>query len=370
MKANANESRPASENPLAMLGDVARAWNDFWFTPANPTTLCLIRVFVGMIVCYVFLSYSVDLMGYVGPRAWIDAEVFDFLQHRIVNEVMPNDWTSPPHQLRGTYYWSIYFNITDPFWIWTFHGCVLVVAFLFMIGLWTRTTSVLVWLASMNYTQRALTTTFGMDTMMNIMLIYLMIGPSGACLSLDRWLVCRRARLRGEEPPPVMPSVSANFAIRLTQIHFCFIYLSSGLSKLTGSTWWSGTALWFTFLNPTFAPMDNPTYMSLLTWMAQHRWIWEIFMTGGVVFTFVTEIGLPFLIWIPSMRWVMLLCAVMLHTGIGLFMGLVMFSMLMMLLAFSFAPPEQVEAFLASLWQSLLSPNSAAVPKSLQPSVA
>ena len=35
---------------------------------------------------------------------------------------------------------------------------------------------------------------FGMDVMMNICLIYLMIGPSGAALSLDRWLAKGRAQ--------------------------------------------------------------------------------------------------------------------------------------------------------------------------------
>jgi hypothetical protein len=49
----------------------------------------------------------------------------------------------------------------------------------------------------------------------------------------------------------------------------------------------------------------------------------------------------------------MLTSSVMLHTGIGIFMGLMMFSLLMIVLAFSFAPPEQVEAMLNGVYAAL-----------------
>ena len=51
-------------------------------------------------------------------------------------------------------------------------------------------TSVLTWIAAVGYIHRTQQILFGMDTMMNILLIYLMIGNSGAALSVDR-LVAR-----------------------------------------------------------------------------------------------------------------------------------------------------------------------------------
>src|SRR5262249_58223947 len=109
---------------------------------------------------------------------------------------------------------------------------------LFTLGLWTRVTSVLAWAGSTCYVHRCSTQLFGMDTMSTILLLYLMIGPSGAALSLDAWLRKRR------DPTPPRPQVSANLAIRLLQVHFCFVYAMSGLSKLQGNLWWNGTALW------------------------------------------------------------------------------------------------------------------------------
>jgi hypothetical protein len=335
-------------------------WDRFWFRPANPTTLCLIRLCAGMAVLYVHLSYSFDLMSYVGRHAWVDQQVADFMRQRSTVDLPADDWKdavgqSPQevfnaqHHPHSSFLWSIFYHISDPRWIWVFHALAGVVIAMFMLGLCTRTTSVLTWMASMCYTQRAITNLFGMDTMLNILLLYLMIGDSGACLSLDRLIEKWRARRRGEPIPPVRQSVSTNVAIRLMQVHFCFIYIASGTAKLMGTTWWGGTALWRTFLNYTFAPMDSPVYMKVLTFMAEHRVLWEAFMSFGVLFTFWTELGLPFLVWDLRWRWFMITCAVMLHTGIGLFMGLVMFSMMMIILVFSFAPPEHVEAFLKGL---------------------
>ena len=40
----------------------------------------------------------------------------------------------------------------------------------------------------------------------------------------------------------VEPSVAANVALRLFQVHFCIIYINSGMSKLQGAAWWNGEA--------------------------------------------------------------------------------------------------------------------------------
>src|SRR5262249_35055195 len=142
----------------------------------------------------------------------------------------------------------IWYHVTEPFWMWVVHGLVLVVMLMFAVGFCTRITSVLTWLAAVSYMHRSPITLFGGDTMMNILLIYLMIGPSGAALSVDRlisrWWARRKARLAGEPEPEDAPPpklVSANFALRLMQIHFCIIYFAAGTSKLLGATWWNGT---------------------------------------------------------------------------------------------------------------------------------
>ena len=239
--------------------------------------------------------------------------------------------------------WSVFFHIEDPRWIWTVHIGILVVLFLFAIGYATRVTSVLAFMGVTCYIWRAETSLFGMDSIISVLMIYLMVAPSGAALSLDRWLEVRRERRRLGNPNahvPLRPLVTATLATRLMQVHFCFIYLAAGTAKLLGPGWWNGNALWACYANYSFAPMRVPLYYDFLVFLTQHRWLWEIFMSGGVLFTLFTELSFSFLIWIPRWRWVMLSCSVLLHTGIGLFMGLVTFSLMMLCLVLSFVPPE------------------------------
>jgi hypothetical protein len=229
------------------------------------------------------------------------------------------------------------------------HGCILATVFLFAIGLGTRVTAVLTWIGVVSYVQRAPTTLFGMDAMMLIALLYLAIGPSGRALSADRLIERWWARRRGLAEPPVPRLATANFAIRLMQIHFCIIYLASGLSKLQGGTWWNGTAIWGVMANASFNPLHVPWYYELLRFLCQHRWLWEIVMGGSTVFTLVMEIGFPFLVWKPNLRWVMIVGAVLLHTGIALVMGLVGFGLFMLCLLLAFVPSEVTRRLIASV---------------------
>jgi hypothetical protein len=206
-----------------------------------------------------------------------------------------------------------------------------------------------------------------MDTMMNILLIYLMVGPSGAALSVDRlisrWWAVRQARRNHLPIPPLSPPaprVSANLALRLVQIHFCIIYLASGLSKLMGQPWWNGTAIWITMAVPEYWPLQIGYYQSLLKFLCDHRWLWETVMTGSVAYTLCTEISFPFLVWNRKLRWWMITLAVVLHTGIAMTMGLRTFSLLMLTMLCAFVPQEVVERWRSRLqaWVNLHWPES------------
>jgi hypothetical protein len=335
----------SDSGPGALFLGAIRGWDRFWFSPQDPTTLCWIRLCAGLVVLYVHLTYSWQLLSYVGPEAWIDKIGADYIIREAPVNKLDIGWDDTiqedPYQ-KGNYYWSIYYHVTSPGWIIAIHVFFLTAMLLFALGLWTRYTAALSWAGAICYVHRASSTVFGLDTMMMIVLLYLLIGPSGAVLSLDRWWKTRQARLKGEEPEEVKPSLSANFAIRLIQVHFCVIYFAAGTSKLLGSTWWSGTALNLVMLNPEFAPMDYGPYFHFLKFLATHRWLWESFMAFNIVGTLFLELGFPFLVWDMRWRWAAICGAVLLHTGIALFMGLTSFSLIMLCMLCSFIPPEVV----------------------------
>jgi hypothetical protein len=342
--------RGAGGDAEGILASAWCGWDRFWFRPADPTTLCLMRLLGGFVILYVHLTYSWGLLSYVGPQGWLDGQMADYMLHKQETWVQPLGWEDQATlYTKGNCFWSVFFHVKNPGWIIALHVGFLVAMALFTAGLWTRWTGIASWIGAMSYVQRAQWTVYGVDTMMLITLTYLLIGPSGAVLSVDRWLARRRDRRRGVETPPPASSVAANFAVRLIQIHFCIIYLASGTSKLKGAAWWGGTAPSLVMLNAYFAPLRFQPYAALMTFLASHRWLWEIVMTGGVIFTLVLECGLPVLIWNRHLRWVMICGSILLHTMIGVFMGLVSFSLIMMVMVLSFVPPEVVKLALARL---------------------
>ncbi|MGL6094657.1 MAG: hypothetical protein ACRC7O_02500, partial [Fimbriiglobus sp.] len=249
----------------------------------------------------------------------------------------------------GTSIFSLWYHVTDPTGMAVAHGVILVVIFLFAIGFCTRVTSVLTWLAVVSYIHRTQQVLFGMDTMMNILLIYLMIGNSGAALSVDRLIARYRAarhslRRTGTidaktraflDAPP--RSRSAGLALRLLQVHFCFIYMASGLAKLKGGAWWNTNAYWDTLVNPEFTLIHYHWYEFLVRKFVEYRPAYQVAAAMSVVFTFATEIGLPFLVWTRARPYVVIM-GFLLHAGIAIFMGLWIFSLMMMTLLLCYLP--------------------------------
>jgi hypothetical protein len=459
-------SAPSALEPRG-LRSIAAAWNRFWFTPADPTPLGLMRICCGLLILYVHLLYTFDLQKIVGEHAWIDLKTINEKRKDVPVLVPEDEWEARPQvvplvtllpadrlpilesmidelkeglkdvveidptklakenlereQQLEAFYWlyveknsidprllprdpeqkryvlnyarrngvdprlvyskgfaafSLWFHVTDPTWMMILHLGILVVILLFTVGFCTRITAVLTWLAAISYIQRSPPTLFGQDVMMNIALVYLMIGPSGAALSVDRWLTRlwsrRAAAQRGNTAVDAspLPSVNANFAIRLLQIHLCFIYLAAGCSKLLGATWWSGVALWFTMANYQFAPLNNPVYQKFLHFLTEHRWVWETVMSVGVVHTFVVELGFPFLVWNRRLRWFMIVVAVLLHTGIAVLMGLTVFQLFMLVLLLSFFPAETVRRLAEPLGELLTGWIPAARRQALAPAPA
>src|SRR5262249_59611436 len=123
-----------------------------------------------------------------------------------------------------------------------------VVVALFTLGLFTRVTGVLTWLVVGSFTANPAIAS-DVDALFLILAFYLMVGylllgqwrtgvslPNRLFGSLDTLLLGRRG---GESGPA--PSVGANVAVRLLQVHFAVVIVGSGLPKLqVGGLWFGG----------------------------------------------------------------------------------------------------------------------------------
>src|SRR5262249_6236708 len=56
-------------------------WKDFWFHPADPTTLGFMRICTGLLVLYIHLAYSLDLQAFFGKHGWSALSFIDRERH-------------------------------------------------------------------------------------------------------------------------------------------------------------------------------------------------------------------------------------------------------------------------------------------------
>ena len=293
---------------------LAQGWNDFWYTPVEPSLLGLVRIMTGLLLLYDHAIWGLALQDFFGPESWISRDLVD---------VVHKD------QYAYTFWWSI-----PPRWIWLAYALSMTVLFWFTIGLWTRISSILSVVVVISFAHRVPEALFGLDKVVAMLTLYLAIGPSGRALSVDSWLARRRAKGSRHDSR----SASANFALRLIQIHMCIIYAFAGASKLQGASWWNGQAMWMAFGNLEYQSVD-------MTWTAWHPWMVELLSH----FTVLWELTFCVLIWIKVLRPLELASAVMLHLGIGATLGLWTFSLAMLIGCASFLPTEWVAKLLAGL---------------------
>jgi len=287
-------------------------WNRFWFSPEDPATLCLIRILAGSMLLYTHLVWSIGLEDFFLPTGWISPAAAGSAQ---------------PDPFAWSYFWWI--NTPGP--LWSAHLAALLAFACLTLGLFTRVASVVSFLAAVSYVNRVPGAQFGLDQINGMLALYLMVGPCGACYSLDRW----RAGPRGAAAEPVPPSVSANLAVRLIQVHMCVIYFFAGLSKLQGETWWRGDAMWGAVANLEYQSWD-------LTWLAT----WPLTIAVLTHVTVFWELWFCALVWVPKLRPLVLALAIPLHMGIALGMGMITFGLIMLVGCLSFVSPRLVRRVL------------------------
>lgn len=296
------------------LSSIADAWNRFWFQPAPPHTLAMIRVLGGAMLFYTHLVWSFDLEAFLGPDAWISRDA-----HRAI--------------VGSDYAWSYLWYWESPTALWTAHLLALAVFFLLTIGCFTRVVSVLSCLITLAYCHRLEGALYGLDQVNAMIAMYLMVGPSGAVYSVDAWW----KRRGSSERPVVLPSYGANIAVRLLQVHLSIVYLFGGISKLKGTMWWDGSAVWFAVANYEYQSLD-------MTWLGAYPW----FIAALTHLTVFWETFYPVLVWPRVTRPIMLGMAVCVHGGIALCLGMPTFGLAMIIANAAFLPPELVEKCVAS----------------------
>jgi hypothetical protein len=305
-------------------GELWQAWNNFWFKPADPATLSLLRILAGGMLLYTHAVWSLDLSGFIGPEGYTPVE---FLRTQIHG---PPPTAEAPNPTAPWSLWSVFFWINSTWLLWTVHIFALAVFFCLFVGLFSRTAAVLGYLFAVSYVHRVTPGAFfGLDKTNCMLAMYLLLGPCGARYSLDRlW------RLRKGTATDPQPSTAANLATRLMQVHLCIMYLFSGLAKMEGLSWQMGTAVWWAAASYEYQSIP-------LTWLAG----WPALVALATHMTVYWEAFYCCLVWNRFARPIVLWIALAVHGGIALFLGMITFGLAMIFANMSFLKPETVRAW-------------------------
>src|SRR5262245_43589186 len=124
------------------FGEVIEGWNRFWFEPADPATLGLIRICTGAMLFYTHAVWGLQLSAFFGDHAWASPDAVHLLQ-------------------KDTYSWSYLWYLHSPWQLWLAHIAALVIFALLTVGLFTRAVSILAFFVTLAYVNRAQGALFG-----------------------------------------------------------------------------------------------------------------------------------------------------------------------------------------------------------------
>jgi hypothetical protein len=258
-------------------------WDRFWFTPASSKPLARLRIAIGLIALLYLLSWTADLSrmfsadGLLTPNA-----TQQFLQARAGGRI--------------DYHISPLFSIDTAAGLYAYHVASIVVAGSLILGVFSRISCLLTLLAVLMHVHRAPMLTGPLETVLVFLLLYLLIGPSGAAFSLDAW------RRKDAEAATAL-TWTANVSLRLMQAHLAGFLFLVACAMLGSPSWWNGTALWSLEAQELSRPLD-------LSWLRNFHKL----MNGWTHMFVLINLLFPILVWNRLLRPLMVMLGIIAWT--------------------------------------------------------
>jgi hypothetical protein len=260
-----------SGRPTTLSDAIGATWNRYWFTPADPRPLAIVRIFAGCLALALWFSYAADLEAWFGPAG-------------IISRDLLGGWRSP---------WAVSLfdlagspGLLRALWI----GGAVVLAML-TVGLATPVSSVLAAILFSSLLHRGPMLAGPADDIVAVILWCLAIGRAGDALSIDRLLAARA----GHAAPP--PTVRTRIALGLLQVHASVIAAAAAVAQLKGDVWWNGMAAWWLATRSDSRVIDLTGLFArseYLTNLITHAIpLWELVFAAGVWFVPLRRLLIP-----------------------------------------------------------------------------
>jgi hypothetical protein len=302
------------------VASAMRRWRDldgFWFGEVDLAPLAVLRVLFGLqLVNWVWQLYP-NLIPFFTDDG--------MLAGALLRQLRPDDVTAL--SFFGQW-WQV-----CAVWVIAMIGAVALT-----VGYRTRTASILCFVTVQLFVGRNPLVTDGSDQVFRLVPLWLAFTAAGDRYALDAFL----QRKRGVPPTGLGPA----FPVRVLELQVAWIYLMSGLEKLTGSTWVSGTALAFalqlthTFARPwAVAIVADPNVVRAGTWA-----------TLGIEIAFLPLVFSP--LRNVAARWIAIIGAAALHVSILVWMNVGNFPVIMLSLLVLFVPGPAIDRLVNRLFSA------------------
>jgi hypothetical protein len=285
---------------------------EFLFAPQSSIWLTILRTGLGLqVLCY-GISLRADWLEILGR------ENQGLIRRDLTEAILSAESPFIPRVgwLVDT---GVHLGLSERVVLWSVWLLLMSAALLVVVGLFSRISSVALWLLYVCTAKSAELLSYGVDNFTIIGLFYLAIAPLPDSLSLD-------ALWRGIHPRSV---TLHGLHRRVLQFHMCIIYFFGGISKCAGPGWWNGLSLWRAM---TRAPFDMVPPEVLI------RMEFALPLLGILVC--VMEATYPIFIWPRQTRFAWFAGVLGMHVAIGLMMGMYLFASVMIILNLSAFGPE------------------------------
>jgi hypothetical protein len=296
------------------------AWSDFFFAPISPLPLGTFRILYGLCVCGTLALLHSDWLSWFGVHSWIKMETMQLIEP----EIRLNLFSVIPQ---------------NDSWILALFWLFFIASIFLTVGLWTRVSSIIVFLGLTSMNERMPFIIHGGDTFLRIAGFFLIFAPAGQALSID---LLRRKRRRGTSPAP--ESLFAPWAQRLIQYQIAVIYFISFWWKAKGHSWWDGTALYYVLHLREIQRFPIPNWV-------QHPAVYKL----GSWATLGFELLFPLAVWFKRFRYPLLFAGLLFHLCLEYSLNVPMFEWDILSAYVLFVEPEDLKRIFARLarrWQS------------------
>jgi hypothetical protein len=260
---------------------LAHAWARFWFSPADPFGLHLLRLLTGLMLLAWLLPLAGEVPALFGLRGWFDRQAYVEAARLQMGAPKPIGWS------------LLYLAGSSSTALLAVYWASVAILLLFTAGVATRLTAILTWVVVVSFTASPALDS-ELDPLLQLFTIYLALGY--LLLGLRDWKLSWPARILGSRDCLLLGrlfrrpegaaggSIAANLALRLVQVHFAIVITMSGLHKLQIGEWWSGVAHWFAIYPAMATRMaqarehaaDPITFLSLLNVAAYATLAWQL----------------------------------------------------------------------------------------------